>query len=100
MIEAFGDNHNKSNCAFRYVFQNINGKFNNSIQKNHALTPIFNLQPDVTGLAETNVMWSSTQRKEYNNVLKHHWPHTKSAMSHCQDKDHSPKKVHLQGGTA
>ena len=100
MIEAFGDQQHKSNCAFRYIFQNINGKFNNLLQKNNALTPLLKLQPDILGLMETNVMWSTQQRKEYYNVLKNHWPQQKSALAYCHDADLKNTRKHLQGGVA
>ena len=100
MIEAFGDTSYKSNCAFRYLFQNINGKFNNLLQKNTALTPLLQLQPDIMGLIEPNVMWNQTQRSEYYTTLKHHWPQQKSALAYCNDSDLKPTCRHLQGGTA
>ena len=100
MIEAFGDHHSTPNCAFRYIFQNINGKFNNPLQKNTALTPLLKLEPDILGLSETNVMWNNMQRNEYQNVLRHHWPQQKSALSYCIDSELNHNRKHLQGGIA
>ena len=43
-------------------------------------------------------MWSINQRNQLKTILQHHWPHHRSASSHCLDDDLQQNRIHLPGG--
>ena len=97
-IPSFGDSSFKSNSNFRYIFQNINGKFNNQLQQNNTITKLLKQKPDAIGLAKTNVIWNQKICTQYKQVLSQHWPHHQSSLAHCKNTNIHPSKCHLQGG--
>ena len=82
-VPASGDPIPLPNRNFRHIFQNINGKFKNQLQKNQIFTKIISLTPDSFGFAEPNLHWNHTQKTQYQHTLTHHWPHHRSAFTHC-----------------
>ena len=88
--------------AFRYIFQNINGKFLSTSQKLFAIQTLQDqFRPDVIGLAEPNLNWTAHQCQHLRTAVSYSWPHHRSVTASCPPDPASPAiSNRLQGGVA
>ena len=88
--------------TFRCAFQNINGKFASSSQKLFTLQTLLDLDqfhPDIIGLTEPNVNWTSKQCQNLKTTVNYSWPHHHSVATNCPTDPAFPVcSPHSKGG--
>ena len=96
-INSFGDPIH-STQDFRYIFQNINGKFQSKADKLSVLASLTTLEPDVLGLTEPNIQWHPPQYNQIREATHQIWPHSRHVQGNCPPDAHFPSTLSKQQG--